>query len=68
MIPFDVLLTVCSMWTGVCSDVVIGKWAERMPTPYECAKYGQIEAEKWLSANPGYKLAKFGCGRHSEAA
>ena len=68
MIPFDVTLLVCSLLTGNCHEELIGKWGKGMPTPWECARYGQIEAEKWMSKHPNYKLMKFGCARKSEAA
>ena len=68
MIHFDVVLVVCSITTGVCQEHMIGKWAERMPTPWECAHYGQIEAQKFMSTRPDYKLAKYGCARKREAA
>lgn len=68
MIPFDVVLLVCAISSGQCHEVTIGKWGERMPTPWECAHYGQVEAVEWIKKNPGYKLAKFGCSRKTEAA
>ena len=68
MVPFDVVLLVCHVLTGNCHEVAIGKWGERMPTPWECARYGQVEAVKWMETHPNYKLAKFGCARKREAA
>lgn len=68
MIHFDVILTICSVITGNCFEHSITKWANRMPTPWECAHYGQIEAEKFMSTHPNYKLTKYGCARRGEAA
>lgn len=68
MTPFDVVIVICSMVTGQCHEEMVGKWAERFPTPWECAKYGQQEAVKLIEKYPDYKVAKFGCARRREAA
>jgi len=68
LVGFDVVLVICSTITGNCFEHRIGKWADRMPTPWECAHHGQLEALEFMKTHPNYKLAKFGCDRARENA
>jgi hypothetical protein len=32
-------------------------------TPMQCLMVSQIEAQKWLAAHPGWRIARLTCGR-----
>lgn len=66
MVLFDVVISVCAMGSAVCTEVRIVKSGEHFPTPFQCAHYGQLEAEQFMRKYPRLRLAKYGCEQHKE--
>jgi hypothetical protein len=64
-----IILATCLITSPLtCKDIEISVTPEdgaSMQLPFYCARQGQIEIEKWISAHPGWQVQKWSCPARS---
>lgn len=59
------VLTVCMLQNpGTCKDVNIPLMLSNpneLQLPYKCARAGQLEAQKFMSENPSWRVTRWKC-------
>ena len=60
-----IILAVCLMQTpSICKEVDISvepDHAGSLQLPYQCARRGQMEAQKWIGENPAWQVERWSC-------
>jgi hypothetical protein len=56
----ELVATIC-LAIGGCKDISLNV-SDKM-TPMQCLMSSQVEAQKWLEHNPGWRIARLTCGR-----
>lgn len=60
----EIVASVClAVAPGACKDITLTFVAERPVTVQQCFQYGQIELAKWSEGHPGWRVARWRCGR-----
>jgi len=66
-----IILAVCLTQTpSICKEVDIS--VEPDPTgslqlPFQCARRGQMEAQKWIAENPTWRVVRWSCHPYGKA-
>jgi hypothetical protein len=61
----ELVLSVCMLVAPAeCREVhlqVASEYGASLQVPFHCARQGQIEGEKWMAQNPGWRIERWGC-------
>lgn len=58
----QLIITFCLITDGtVCKDVRQLVEDQTISIPYQCAKFGQQQANEWLSNNPKWRVSRITC-------
>ena len=65
-----IILAICFTQTpSICKEVQISVEpdpAGSLQLPYHCARRGQMEARKWIAANPAWRVERWSCHPHGK--